>query len=358
MPREETMSGKIPASGRTMNKTGFHAFCLRPLPVFIGLFLVFPSLFISAQAVARTIRIDILMTGNTRQAPVEGLRHALAQHTEKEGITISYTIKNDTLDPKNLKELAEEIIADKPDVAVAAGGIEADALLIASAGTSVPVVFLSVSSSVDRGIVASMVSSGNNFTGIDTNDTDLTAKRLWFIRKILPEAKKVFCFHVPPSVPSVKALAIARQTAADLGFTLQAVEVESQEDIKKAMAALSKNTTDVILLLPTAPTDKAMRTIIFPRAMVEKIPVFGYSETSIDSGAFASYAGSRYANGEQAARLIHKIINGTAPRDIPIETPEKFELVINKDVVAQLGLKVSDRVWRMADRIVDIKFQP
>jgi putative tryptophan/tyrosine transport system substrate-binding protein len=220
------------------------------------------------------------------------------------------------------------------------------------------VVFLSVSSSVDRGIVASMVSSGNNFTGIDTNDTNLTAKRLWFIRKVLPEAKKVFCFHVPSSVPSVKALAVARQSASDLGFELQAVEVESQEDIKKATATLSKTTTDVILLLPTVPTDKAMHSIIFPRAMAEKIPIFGFSETNIESGAFASYAGSRYANGEQAARLIHKIVNGTAPKDIPIETPDKFELVINKDVVAQLGLKVSDRFWRMADRIVDIKLQP
>jgi putative tryptophan/tyrosine transport system substrate-binding protein len=351
------MSVKNFASGYTMIGTGFRTFFLRPLSIFIGILLVFPAVFLSAQAVAKTIRIDILMDSNTRQAAVDGLRHALAQHAYKDGNTYIFTIKNNALDPKSRKELAEEIIADKPDVAVAAGGIEADALLIASTGTNIPVVFLSVSSAIDRGMVASMVSSGNNLTGIDTNDTNLTAKRLWFIRKILPEAKKVFCFHVPSSVPSVEALAVARQSASDLDFELQAVEVESQGDIKKATAALSKNTTDVILLLPTFSTNEAMHTIIFPKAIAEKIPIFGFSETNINSGAFASYAGSRYANGEQAARMIRKIVNGTAPRDIPIETPNKLELVINKDVVAQLGLKVSDRVWRMADRIVDIKIQ-
>jgi putative ABC transport system substrate-binding protein len=325
-------------------------FCVLPLVCLIVLY--------SSTAEAREIKISILMASDVRQAPVDGLKNGLETHGVEEGRihSYSYEIKNAAGDRNKLPEMAAEIIASKPDIAIACGGIEADALLIASAGTNTPVVFLSVSSSVERGIVASMVSSGNNFTGIDTNDTELTVKRLWFIRKILPDAKNVFCFNVPSIFPSTQSLALARQNAAALGFTIQYADVETQEDIKKATASLSRATTDVILMLPVAPTDKALQSDILPRAMAENIPIFGHGISSIEAGAFASYAGSRYANGQQAVHLIHKIIQGIPPREIPVETPENLELIINKNLVARLGLKIPNRVWRIADRIVDIQF--
>jgi putative tryptophan/tyrosine transport system substrate-binding protein len=305
---------------------------------------------------AKTIHISILMASDVRVTTVDGFKEGLMGHAEEEGHTFVYTIMNAKGYRKKLFPLATDIIAGKPDVAVAGGGIEADALLKASSGTDIPVIFLSVSSSVNRGIIANMTSSGNNLTGIETNDTQLTAKRLWFISKMLPKARRIFCFHVPSIVPSVESLTVARKAAAELGFKLQVAEVESEADFKKATALLSGTRVDVILQLPVAPVDRALGPIIFPKALAEKIPVFGFGSNSMKNGAFASYAGSRFNNGRQAARLVHKIINGVKPRDIPVETPEKLELIINKSLVEKLGLKLSSRVWRMADQIIDIQF--
>ncbi len=77
----------------------------------------------------------------------------MAEYTAGENITFSYEVKNAAGNRGRLPELAKDIIAGKPDMAIAAGGIEADALKAASAGSGVPGVFLSISSSVDRGIV-------------------------------------------------------------------------------------------------------------------------------------------------------------------------------------------------------------
>ena len=325
--------------------------------VFFCMISVFCILFMSATIVlGKTITIGILMASDVRNNEVNGLKDALVEHADEEKNTFVYNVKNAAGDRKKLPGLAAEIIAAKPDIAAAGGGIEADALLAASAGTQIPVIFLSCASSVDRGVVASMASSGNNLTGIDTNDTQLTAKRLWYIRKMFPEAKKDLCFHVPSIVPSVRALAVARQAGHELGFEVVAAAVESETDIRNATEALSKANVDVILQLPVAPIDKALGPIIFPKAMAEKIPIFGYGENSMKNGAFASYSGSRYANGQQAARLVHKIVNGIKPTDIPVETPKKLELIINRFLVEKLGLKLSSRVWRMADKIVDIQF--
>lgn len=328
-----------------------------PLRIFLpSIVIMLCCCFASSPALAQTYRIAILKAGDIRNSPLEGLKKGLSSYEKEEGYTISYEMKDAAGDRTKLPDLATEIIAEKPDVVIAAGGIEADALLVASADSAIPVVFLLAASSVERKIVHSLTSSGNNFTGIDTNDAQLMSKRLWFIKKMIPEAKKLFCFHVPSLVPSVQSLDVARQSAVELGFDLQVVEVETEADIVQATAALSGSDIDVIFELPIAPIRRALRSIISPKARAENIPVFGHDMTSIEAGAFASYAGSQYDEGKQAARLVHKIIGGTAPKDIPIEVPEKFELIINKNMVNTLGLKFPSQIWRIADKIVDIQF--
>jgi putative ABC transport system substrate-binding protein len=320
------------------------------------LFLMFCLLIcLPAPGPARTIHISILKVSHIRDKPVAGLKAGLDSYGEG-SYNFSFDIKDAHGDRTMLPGLAREIVAGRPDIAVAAGGVEADALHDASAGTGVPVVFLSVSSAVERQIVASMMSSGNNLTGIDTGDTHLTAKRLWYVKKLLPDAKKVLTFHVPSIVPSVESVDIAQRTAEQLGLTLTVMEVETVDDIKAAVKTLSSTTADVILQLPVATTDRATLPVIFPKALAEKIPIFGYSASSLESGCFASYSGSRFENGRQAARLVYKIINGIEPAHIPVETPEKLELIINRALVSQLGLQLPGRAWHMADTIVDLNF--
>nr|WP_319493957.1 ABC transporter substrate-binding protein [uncultured Desulfobacter sp.] len=304
------------------------------------------------------ITFGILMANDTRQDPVDGFKNGMASFAEHghDIAKFKYTILNAGNQKQKLTELAQEIVAAKPDIAVAAGGIEADALMTATRGTDIPMVFLSVSSSIDRGLTSSMTAPDKNFTGIDTNDTNITAKRMWFIKRILPDTRKIFCFHIPSNVPSVESVKIARKKAEELGLELIVKEVITIDDIRSAAPMISRENMDVILLNPVAVIHGAMKEIILPRAMAQKIPIFGYGMGSVKKGAFASYAGSRYANGKQAARLAHKIIHGTRPENIPIETPEQYEFVINRWMVKKLGLTLPSNAYKMADKIVEIAF--
>jgi len=69
------------------------------------------------------------------------------------------------------------------------------------------------------------------------------------------------------------------------------------------------------------------------------------------AGAVASYGINTFQIGRQAARLADKVLNGTRPADIPIETPRKLELVINLKVAKEIGLAVPHEVLREADVI-------
>ena len=224
------------------------------------------------------ISFGILMANDTRQDPVDGFKDGMASFDTSE---FAYTILNAGNQKQNLPALAKEIVSARPYIAVAAGGIEADALMAATRGTDIPVVFLSVSSSISRGLATTMTAPDKNITGIETNDTNITAKRMWFIKRILPDAQKIFCFHIPSNVPSVESVKIARRKAKALGLSFIVKNVETADDIRRAAQMISQENMDAILLNPVAVIHGAVQQIILPRAMAQNIPIFGYGMASV-----------------------------------------------------------------------------
>lgn len=309
---------------------------------------------IASAHAARTVRIGILMAGDNRQLPVQGFQAAMAEHAATGDATLIFDIKNAAGANDQLARLAGELVSGRPDIAIAAGGVEADALKAATAGSKLPVVFLGVSSAVERGLIDSMALPGGNLTGVDTNDSLLTEKRLWYITKILPQARKVVCFNVPTNTPSAQSTAIARRIAPQLGLSLGVIDVATKEDVSRAAAALAKKDADVILLLPVAMIDQLLKGVLLPLSVQQGIPIMGYNQWTVEQGAFAAYGASRLETGKQAARLAIKILHGSDPAVLPTEVPQRLELTVNRRMAERLGLKLSDRIWRLADVVADI----
>jgi putative ABC transport system substrate-binding protein len=57
--------------------------------------------------------------------------------------------------------------------------------------------------------------------------------------------------------------------------------------------------------------------------------------------------------GAQAAKLAVKVLEGTKPADVPIETPDPLVLTINRNAAKAMGLKTRDMIMERADRIFD-----
>jgi putative ABC transport system substrate-binding protein len=70
-------------------------------------------------------------------------------------------------------------------------------------------------------------------------------------------------------------------------------------------------------------------------------------------GALASYGPDQYLQGKQAARLAHKILAGTPPRDLPVELPDRIEFIVNLKTAKRFGLKVPPPALNRADRVIE-----
>ena len=306
----------------------------------------------AAQAALRSIAV--LMLGDIRLSPFEGLKKGLADQPLSEGVDFAITVHDAQGDRSRLDSLARRIVDGKPGVAIACGGVEADALKAATQGTTTPVVFLAVASAVERGLVASMPHPGGNLTGIDTNDTQLTAKRLWLIKAMFPNVERVLIPHVPSLTPSVETVKVAEADAPALGIKIVAVTAPNKEQMRQAILAAAPTASDVLYMGMAAPVWQIERQIFADLSEAHGIPIFGNNRDDLVRGAAAVYGCSRFEAGVQAARLVKKILNGASPGDTPAETPEGLEFVINRRTVERLGLTLSNRVWRLANEVVAV----
>ena len=97
----------------------------------------------------------------------------------------------------------------------------------------------------------------------------------------------------------------------------------------------------------------ANRKIILDQCAVLRLPaIYQWPETAEESG-LAAY-GPRYAKMlHQLARQAVKVLRGAKPADIPVEQPDKFELVVNLRTAKAIGLEVPPALLDRADQVIE-----
>jgi putative ABC transport system substrate-binding protein len=55
----------------------------------------------------------------------------------------------------------------------------------------------------------------------------------------------------------------------------------------------------------------------------------------------------------RAADYVNRILRGDKPSDLPVQMPDKFELVVNLKAAKSLGLVVSSEILARADEVIE-----
>jgi putative tryptophan/tyrosine transport system substrate-binding protein len=133
-------------------------------------------------------------------------------------------------------EIAAEFVRLKVDVILAAG---TPATAAAKQATSViPIVFAGAGDPVGSGLVAGLARSGGNVTGLSSQQTDTSGKRLELLREVVPTLGRL---AILANVDNPVALLDMRQveaTASNLALPVVTLEIRRSKDIAPAFAVL------------------------------------------------------------------------------------------------------------------------
>jgi putative tryptophan/tyrosine transport system substrate-binding protein len=80
--------------------------------------------------------------------------------------------------------------------------------------------------------------------------------------------------------------------------------------------------------------------------------VYGNS-LQAERGGLISYANSADLIMRQPVSYIDRILKGDKPGNLPVQTPVKYELVINLKTAKMLGLSVPSTLLSTADEVIE-----
>jgi putative ABC transport system substrate-binding protein len=309
--------------------------------------LVAPAWLFGAEA--HNARIGVFTPGLTLGPVREGMEEGLARLGYLRGKNITIVVEDTKGIASDLAPRVAKLLSWKPDVLFAVSTDHAQAAKRAT--STVPIVFAWVGDPVQVGLIDSYPYSKSNLTGVTVIGDTLTGKRLQVLLEIVPNVKRIMVLVATKESVSVSSFRSLEPAAQKFGVQLVRHDVTAKDEIVKALEETPRGSVDAIFHLPST----LVRTnfdLLAKRAERDRIPLAVHEDGLLERQALVSYGPNTRLVGIQAANLLNKILKGTGPGEIMIETPDRFFLAINQMTAKQIGMKIPPEILGRADRLV------
>jgi len=306
------------------------------------IFLLFAGS-VFAQPPGKTWRVGFLSTvGPEASAGVLGgfREHMRAfGYVEGKNLTIEHRWPTTTFDKDPAPVNA--LVQSKPDVIVAWA---TPATIAARRATStIPIVFVGNSDPVGSGLVRSLARPGGNITGVSNIGVELAAKQVELVVELLPGTKRLGVIVNPANSAAMAQFEEVKRAIRALGLQSEVANARSGEEYDNAFKQFAKSKMNAVLIVPD-PSVLENRQRIAVLALKLRLPTFFQREENVKAGGLVSYGPNLTDQLRQAARFVDKILKGARPADLPIEQPERVELVLNATTAKALRIAVPPAV--------------
>lgn len=320
----------------------------------LGLGAVLPSAY-AAPPPGKVLRLGLLDGFREKFDPDSvPLHRALVESLREQGYVLGrdFTLEYRSAqgNPERLPGLAAELVRRKVDIFVTISGGPTRAATAAT--KSIPIVAIGVPDPVAIGMAASLARPGGNVTGLAVNATEISAKRLQFLKEAVPNLSRVAVLW--NSNLKVMELQFQKvETAApSLGVTVLSLRVSSSDDFDKAFTAISQSRSGgLIALFGPMRGDDLPRIVEFVSR--NKIPTIFELGQGVRGGGLMEFGPDLAKLARYAGAYVNKIANGAKAADLPIEEPTTFELVINLKAAQAMGLTIPASLRLRADRVIE-----
>jgi putative tryptophan/tyrosine transport system substrate-binding protein len=253
------------------------------------------------------------------------------------------------LNPESLPQAAADLVRRNVNAIFAVG--PAMVAAIGKATTSIPVVGLDLESDpVAKGYVESLARPGGNITGIFLDIPELSGKQLGLLKEIVPRLSRIAIFGVP-GLDALQFLA-AKTAARAVGVEVEVLEVRVPDDFHGAMETAKVRHAEAGILL-SSPLVFINSKLIGELALAKRLPLISlFGEFPKNDGLIA-YGPNVSEMFRRCGVYVGKILHGAKPSELPIQRPERFDLVINLKSATAIGLDMPAHLQQLADEVIE-----
>jgi len=245
---------------------------------------------------------------------------------------------------------AHRLVASSPDVIIVAGNPGVSALQRET--STIPIVFVQVGDPVGSGFVASLAHPGGNVTGFMHFEPAMGAKWLEVLKAIAPATNRALVLYLPEAAANLEFVRSAEAAQGTYGVVVSSAGIHKAEDIEKALAEFAREPNGGLIVLPN-PISGMHRAVIAETAIRHRLPSIAVFRNMAASGILACY-GIEVANlYRRAAEYTDRLLRGENAKNLPVQLPTRYELIVNMKTATALGLEIPPMLLARVDEVIE-----
>jgi putative ABC transport system substrate-binding protein len=250
-------------------------------------------------------------------------------------------------DPSLLGPMAVDLTAAKVDLIWAIGPAAVQAAHAAT--TTIPIVAGDLESDpLGTGFIAAIRRPGGNVTGVYLDFPDFSKKWLQALKEAVPQISSVGVLWDSATGPHQRRAVEA--AAAELSLKVTILEV--RDDLDRALQSAVRQDVGGLVAL-SSPFIGGNTKQLADLSLKYRLPaVTLFPEFPRDGGLMAYGPNIQSVNRQQGV-MAAKILLGASPAETPVETPVRFEFVLNLKTAKSLGIVIPASTLLRADEVIE-----
>jgi ABC-type uncharacterized transport system substrate-binding protein len=295
----------------------------------------------------RVPRIGALILRNPDSESFETeFREGLRELGYVEGQNILFEFRSAEDKANLLPDLAAELVRLKVDVIAAI--FTPCALAAKQATREIPILAVT-GDAIGSGLVSNLARPGGNVTGLSTMAAETAGKSIELFRDMMPSLRRVAVLANPVDPFTNSFLEQVQLAGRTAGIEIQPITmVRTSDETEAAFETIVRERADAVVV-PAIFFSKRVAEL----AIKHRLPTGSVLRSFADSGGLMSYGAKLPALFRGSAVLVHKILQGAKPADLPVEQPTKFELVVNLTTAKAIGLTIPESFLLRADAVIE-----
>ena len=254
-------------------------------------------------------------------------------------------------DRDTIKKHVAELIRLAPDV-ILANSSPVMALLRPATDT-IPIVFVVVNNPVGQGFISNLAHPGSNVTGFSFVEPEIVGKCINLLGDVKPDLSRVALMYNPDTAAYYDAyLSSFKALPQQFSVKVDAALVRSAADVERTVAELARDQSAGLIIAADVST-VAMRGVILQSTEQHRVPLIApYRQFAVEGGLMF-YGPDTADIFRRSSSYVNRILKGELPGNLPAQSPDKFELVVNLKRARALGLSVRESFLQLADEVLE-----